>query len=100
MTDEIPATRLPHEFVVKVNDFLAAAARIEKRFDTGHAHMVLLHAFVWQAARHSFAVTERDDAGARQDYASHLGELVAAMTRESLLHMRGPVPEPTAPAEE
>ena len=100
MTDEMPAKKLPQEFVVKVNDILAAAARIEKRYDTGQAHMVLLHAFAWQAARHYLATIERDDATARQEFGIYLGELVAGMTRESLLHIRGPAPEPPAPAAE
>ena len=33
------------EFLVKVNDFIQMANRIERRYDTHHAQLAFLHAF-------------------------------------------------------
>jgi len=94
------ARPVPQEFILKVNDFLEAANRIERRRDTAHAQMVLLHAFARYGAHHYLTTVPADSASEREAYAGYLGEAIVRLVKEHIEQMRGPAPGAVAPAAE
>jgi hypothetical protein len=91
---------VPEEFVRKVNDFLEAANRIERRRDSAHAQMVLLHAFARYGAHHYLTVVKEDSASEREICATYMGEAIARLLKDNIEQMRGPAPDAGEPAAE
>jgi hypothetical protein len=88
------------EFLIRVNDMLEMANRIERRFDTAHAQMVMLHAFSRYAAHHFRSTVKQDSAVERNDFAVYLGNNVAHMMLQNIEQLSGPAPQPAAAAGE
>jgi hypothetical protein len=90
MSDKPAAPVYSEEFFIKVNDVIAAANRIEKRFDTAHAQMVMLHAFTRYSAHH-FRTTAKDDSQAnREAFAAYIARGVEELIVGHLEHIAGP----------
>ena len=94
MSDPIPklAPQVSEEFLVKVNDFIQMANRIEKRFDTAHAQMAMLHAFSRYGAHHYVSTVKADSAEERVAFANYLGHQVANMLLSNVAQLSGPLP--------
>lgn len=71
------------EFFVRVNDILEQANRIERRLDSNHAQLVMVHAFCRYSAHHFRQVVKpgTDSAEERGRFADY----ISAITRESIL---------------
>lgn len=78
------------EFYVKVNDFIEAANRIERRFDTHHAVMVMLHAFSRYSAHHYLSTTKADDQAGREAFAAYIARGVEELIVGHVQHLAGP----------
>ena len=88
---------LSEEFFVRVNDFIEAGNRIERRFDTHHAVMVMLHAFSRYSAHHYHSTVKQDDPAGRDAFAAYMARGVEELIVGHLAHLYG---EPkAAPAE-
>jgi hypothetical protein len=82
-------TVLSEEFFIRVNDFIASANRIERRFDTHHAELVLLHAFSRYSAHHYRSTIKIDDQVAREDFATYIARGVEQLILSHLVHIAG-----------
>lgn len=78
------------EFYIKVNDFIEAANRIERRFDTHHAVMVMLHAFSRYSAHHYLSSTKADDQAGREAFAAYIARGVEELIVGHVQHLAGP----------
>jgi hypothetical protein len=83
------------EFFVRVNDFLEQANRIERRFDTHHAELAMLHGLSRYSAHHYRSTTSHDDAANRAAFAEYIGNTVRQLVAGHLDDMLG---QPAAPA--
>jgi hypothetical protein len=83
------------EFFVRVNDFLEQANRIERRFDTHHAELAMLHGLSRYSAHHYRSTTSHDDAANRAAFAEYVGNTVRQLVAGHLDDMLG---QPAAPA--
>ena len=62
------------EFFIRVNDFLAMARRIERRHDSHHAELTLMHAFARYSAHHYRVVVKEDSAEERGKFADYIAD--------------------------
>lgn len=100
MSEPVPqlAPVVSEEFRIKVNDFIEMANRIERRFDTAHAQMVMLHAFSRYGAHHYRATVKSDSADERTAFAGYLGSAVAQLLLQNIGDLAGEAPAATAEA--
>ena len=89
------APALSEEFFIKVNDFIAAANRIERRFDTHHAVMVMLHAFSRYSGHHYLSTVKLDDQEGREAFAAYMARGVEELIVNHIAHIAGE-PKPAA----
>lgn len=89
MNDKPAAPVYSEEFFIKVNDIIAAANRIEQRFDTAHAQMVMLHAFTRYSAHHYRTTAKHDDQANREAFAAYIARGVEELIVGHLEHMAG-----------
>lgn len=95
-----PEARQPQfseEFLIKVNDIIESANRIERRLDSAHAQMVMLHAFSRYSAHHYRSVAKDDDSEGREAYASYIARGVEELIVNNIAQMVGP-PQPSPSA--
>ena len=85
------------EFLIKVNDIIESANRIERRLDSAHAQMVMLHAFSRYSAHHYRSVVKQDDSEGRKAYAAYIARGVEELIFNNISQMVGP-PQPSADA--
>jgi hypothetical protein len=97
MSDTPAAPAYSEEFILKVNDIIAAANRIERRFDTAHAQMVMLHAFTRYSAHHYRTTAKDDDQANREAFAAYIARGVEELIVGHLEHMAGPAGAAPAP---
>lgn len=90
MSDKPAAPAYSEEFFIKVNDVIASANRIEKRFDSAHAQMVMLHAFTRYSAHHYRSTAKVDDQANREAFAAYIARGVEELIVGHLEHMAGP----------
>jgi hypothetical protein len=90
MSDKPATPAYSEEFFIKVNDIIAAANRIENRFDTAHAQMVMLHAFTRYSAHHYRTTAMVDDQANREAFAAYIARGVEELIVGHLEHMAGP----------
>lgn len=90
------------EFYIKVNDIIESANRIERRLDSHHAEMVLLHAFSRYSAHHYLATAKQDDQAGREAFAAYIARGVEELIVGHIAHMGGApkVADGTEPAAE
>ena len=88
------------EFLLRVNDFIEMANRLERRFDTPHAQMAFLYAFSRFSAHHYFSTVKQDSDEEREPYAGYLGGAVVHLLNENFKQMRGAASDAGAPAAE
>ena len=75
------------EFLLKVNDFIEMANRIERRLDSAHAQMAFLYAFSRYGAYHYFNSVKADTPEEREAYVGYLGGAVVHLLRENFAQM-------------
>jgi hypothetical protein len=95
MTDKAsppPPAPPPREFYDDVNNFIDMANRIEKRLDSHHAQLALMHAFSRYAAHHYCSTAKVDNVVQREAFASYVTKGVVQLVMENLNSMAGPVP--------
>jgi hypothetical protein len=81
--------QLSEEFYFRVNDILERAKRIEDRYDTHHAGMVMLHAFARYSAHH-YLRTEKDDRQeSREAFALYIAQTAEELVMGHIRHLRG-----------
>ena len=78
------------EFLIRVNDMIEAANRIERRLDTSHAQMVMLHAFSRYSAHHYRATAKADDSQGREAFAAYIARGVEELIVGHIAQMVGP----------
>jgi len=99
MTDQpqgIPPKEISQEFFIRVNDFIEMANRIERRFDTQHAEIAMLHAFGRYSAHHYRTVVKNDTAAEREKFAEYVGAEVKHFVAQYVVDLKGPPAEPAA----
>lgn len=101
MTDQpqtaAPAQQISQEFFIRVNDFIEMANRIERRFDTQHAVVAMLHAFARYSAHHYRTVTKADSEAERERFAAYISTEIKVFVTQHLGELIGPPPAaPTA----
>lgn len=89
MSDQSQPQQLSEEFYIKVNDILERANRIERRFDTHHAELVLLHAFSRYSAHHYLSTEKQDSDARRMEYAAYIARGVEELVYGHIKHMAG-----------
>lgn len=89
---EKPAKPLPREFVLRVNDFIEMANRVERRFDASHAHFSMLHAFARYSGHHYRSTTALDTLQSREEYADSLCSVLKDSILGHLADMAGATP--------
>ena len=85
-----PAPEVSEEFFLRVNDFIEMANRIERRFDTAHAQLAMLHAFSRYSAHHYRSTAKIDDGDNREAFADYIGGAVKQLVLEHLEQISGP----------
>lgn len=83
------APEISPEFYIRVNDFIEMANRIERRFDTHHAQLAMLHAFSRYSAHHYISSAKTDDAGNRAAFADYIAGAVKQLVEAHLGDMAG-----------
>ncbi len=78
------------EFLIRVNDMIESANRIERRLDTAHAQMVMLHAFSRYSAHHYRSTVKVDDIEGREAFASYIARGVEELIVGQIAQMVGP----------
>jgi predicted HicB family RNase H-like nuclease len=94
VNEQAQPQQLSEEFYIRVNDVLEGANRIERRFDSHHAELVLLHAFSRYSAHHYLSTEKQDSAERRQAFAAYIARGVEELVHGHIAHMAG---EPKAP---
>lgn len=89
MSDPTQPQQLSEEFYIKVNDILERANRIERRFDSHHAELVLLHAFSRYSAHHYLSIEKQDSEERRQAFAAYIARGVEELVHGHIAHMAG-----------
>ena len=89
MSDPVQPQQVSEEFFIKVNDMLERANRIERRFDSHHAELVLLHAFSRYSAHHYLATEKQDSDARRVEYAAYIARGVEELVYGHIKHMAG-----------
>jgi len=82
-----PKPQVSPEFFRRVNDFLAMAQRIAKRYTMAHAQMVLLHAFARYSAHHYLATTKDDSPELREEFGRYLGAVFGDLFQQNVKGM-------------
>lgn len=98
-TPAIQTPEISQEFFIRVNDFIEMANRIERRFDTQHAQIAMLHAFARYSAHHYRTVVEADSADERAKYADYITTLVRHFIEHYTQDLSGPAVAATPPAD-
>ena len=93
MTDAIKTTppEVSPEFFIRVNDFIGMANRIERRFDSHHAHMAMLNAFARYSAHHYGKVVVGDVAQNRESFVAYCADAVRSLVISHLEELSGPL---------
>jgi hypothetical protein len=101
MSDEQTAQPpvISQEFYIRVNDFIQMANRIERRFDTSHAQLAMLHAFARYSAHHYRTTASTDDADNREAFADYIGGAVKQLIGDHLTEIAGMASAASAPAQ-
>jgi hypothetical protein len=81
------------EFFIRVNDMIEMANRIERRLDTHHAQMVILHAFTRYAAHHYRSTVKQDSERERAEFVTYIGNKAAQMILAQMEQLSGPAPD-------
>ena len=89
MSEPSQPQQLSEEFYLKVNDFLERANRIERRFDTHHAELVLLHAFSRYSAHHYLSTEKQDSDERRLQFAAYIARGVEELVYGHMKHIAG-----------
>lgn len=104
MTDTTPPapprldpSQISPEFFVRVNDFIQMANRIERRLDTHHAQIAMLHAFARYSAHHYRTSAKTDDAANREAFAEYIGAALKQLVVGHLEDIAGVLPTPETP---
>jgi hypothetical protein len=84
------------EFILRVNDFIEMANRLERRMDSAHAYMAFLYGFSRYGAHHYLNTVQQDSAQERDNYVQYMTTAVEQLLRHSIAEMKG---ELDAPAE-
>jgi hypothetical protein len=84
------------EFLIRVNDMIEYANRIERRLDTAHAQMVMLHAFSRYSAHHYRSTASKDDVEGRQAFAAYVARGVEELIFGNIAQLAGPPQESAA----
>jgi hypothetical protein len=87
------------EFFLKVNDVLESVNRIERRFDTHHAEIVILHAFARYSAHHYRSTTKVDGQEQRDAFADYMASTVRGVLANHIADLAGPAPVAAAAGE-
>ncbi len=82
--------KFSEEFLIRVNDMIESANRIERRLDTAHAQMVMLHAFSRYSAHHYRATAKADDTEGRKAFAAYIARGVEELIVGHIEQMVGP----------
>jgi hypothetical protein len=82
---------LSDEFFIKVNDMLESVNRIERRLDTHHAEMVILHAFARYSAHHYRTTAKLDSQEQRDAFADYIAGTVRNVLANHIADLAGPV---------
>lgn len=79
------------EFFFRVNDIIEMTNRIERRLDSNHAELVILHAFSRYSAHHYRQVVkpEADSAEERARFADYISAEVRAFVLKHLEDLTG-----------
>lgn len=77
------------EFFIRVNDFIEMANRIERRFDTSHAQIAMLHAFARYSGHHYRSTAKTDDAKNREQFAEYISHALKQLVLSHLDDMVG-----------
>jgi hypothetical protein len=90
---------LSEEFFLRVNDFIQMANRIEKRYDSHHAQLAMLHGFSRYSGHHYRTTSAAtDDAANREAFAEYMGGGVKQLILGHLEDMIGAAPAQSAAA--
>jgi hypothetical protein len=87
---------MSEELFIRVNDMIAHANRIGRRFDTTHAQMVMMQACARYGAFHYRSTVSVDTAEEREAFAQHVAETMGKLVRGHLQDLAG---EPKGSAE-
>lgn len=79
------------EFVLKVNDVIESANRIERRYDTHHAELVLLHAFARYSAHHYRTTIKVDGEREREAFIDYIAGVTRGLIARHISDLVGPV---------
>ena len=82
--------QISEEFRIRVNDIIESANRIERRLDSAHAQMVMLHAFSRYSAHHYRTTAKADDIEGRQAFAAYIARGVEELIVGHIAQMLGP----------
>lgn len=82
--------RFSEEFMIRVNDMIEGANRIERRLDTAHAQMVMLHAFSRYSAHHYRSTATNDDLEGRKAFAAYIARGVEELIFGNIAQLAGP----------
>ena len=104
MTEQQPPIGSPEvnpEFFLRVNDILEQATRVERRLDTNHAQLVMLHAFSRYSAHHfrTAVKPEDDSAEERARFADYIATIVRGSIGKHIDEIAG-APQSQAAAQE
>ena len=92
-----PAPDISPEFYIRVNDFIEMANRIERRFDSHHAQLAMLHAFSRYGAHHYGMTAKVDDAQNRAAFVDYISAAVRQLVASHLEDLAGPAPSVASP---
>ncbi len=98
-TPAIAPQEISQEFFIRVNDFIEMANRIERRFDSQHAQIAMLHAFARYSAYHYRAVVKADSATEREKYADYITTLFRHFVLHYVEDLAGPPVAAAPPAD-
>jgi hypothetical protein len=93
-----PTPQVNEEFFIRVNDLIEAANRIERRYDSEHAELVMLHAFARYSAHHYLLRVQGDSFEQRDAYAIHVANSLGKLVMGNLEQMSGLAPGSEAAA--
>lgn len=91
MAEQEKPSEVSQEFFIRVNDFIEMANRIERRFDTSHAQIAMLHAFARYSGHHYRSTAKTDDAKNREQFAEYMSQAVKQLVLKHLDDMVGAV---------
>jgi len=86
------------EFFLRVNDMIAMANRIGKRYTTAHAQLVMMHAVSRYSAYHYRSTVKADSKAEREKFAIYMGNFLAHLVADHMEQVVGPISD-AAPAD-